>query len=112
MVFQYIFTELSKRLTDFFRRWYGLASIRIWANLIERLSSIDRVFAIRINAKLWSQPLYGDYTIVGRIIGPIFRIGRIIIGLSMYVVLTLVTFVAWLVWLMIPLYIISRIITG
>ncbi len=110
MVFQYLLVQFGRRLTDFMRRWYIEATIRIWAALFDQLQQIDRIFAIRINAKLWLEPLYGDYTPVGRIIGPIFRTFRILLGLSMYGILTALTFIIWVIWLLVPAYIASRIL--
>lgn len=81
-----------------------------WARVLDHAASFDRSFAIRINARIWLQPLYGDYTIVGRILGPIFRTMRILLGFFMYAVLFLAAFFVWIVWLLVPAGMIVKVV--
>ncbi len=108
----YIFTHLGKRILDFFHHWYIDAFIIAthWSyNFLERL---DRVFALRITAKNWFQPLYQDYTVIGYMWGFVFRTFRIAAGLVVYAFYALVSFSLYLLWAAFPLWVIYQIISN
>mgnify|MGYP001598281159 CR=1 FL=1 len=90
------------RILDFFHHWYHDA-VRVFNHFVlscyERL---DQTFALRITLKYFFKPLYKDYTIVGRILGVIFRSGRIFLGLIVYGFFGLVFLGFYLLWLALP----------
>lgn len=98
----YILNRFVFRLTDFFHHWYIDGSRRYAHAFISFLSGLDRVFALRITARLFWHPLYGDYSIIGRIVGVVFRTLRIIIALGLYAAMSLAALALYLIWLAIP----------
>lgn len=95
---------------DFFRHWYlhGFLRATHWSyNFLERL---DRFFALRITVKNWLQPLYQDYTLIGYLWGFIFRTLRIFLALIVYGILVLISFGLFVLWSLIPLYVIYQIL--
>lgn len=79
---------------------------------IDLLNDWDRFFALKITIRHWLQPLYQDRTLIGYILGPIFRTGRIIVAVAVYLVATVVAILFYLLWLLIPPYVIYKIISG
>jgi hypothetical protein len=108
MVASYVAGQVWRRPAIFLRRWYVDASERFWAMTIEKSAAIDRVFAIKIMFRTITQPLYGDYSVIGRIIGPIFRASRILIALPIFAAYFAAAFALWTAWLAIPPYLILR----
>ena len=92
--------QIFHELTCFFRRWYFERSNQLWSLVFYFLGALDKNFAVAINARLWLQPLYGDYSFVGRIIGPILRTLRIVFGSLIYLVILALAFFVWLGWVL------------
>lgn len=99
MAFAYLISQLRERILIFLERWYREASIHYWNWVIEEFRQLDRTFALKINLRLLFQPLYGDYTLVGRILGPFFRFFRILFGLGIYLVFFSLALIFWFIWL-------------
>ncbi len=98
----YIVNRFLYRLFDFFHHWYVDGSKVFFHHFISFLERLDQVFAVRITLRCFFQPLYKDYTIIGRILGVIFRAGRIVIGASVYLLIAFVFVIIYVVWLLIP----------
>ena len=81
---------------------------RITLNILERL---DRLFAVKINLRLLFHPLYRDYSIVGRILGPFFRFIRVGIGSLIYAVIGFVAVSLYILWAALPLFIVYKILS-
>jgi len=96
----FIFNQFFHEITCFFRRWYLERSELFWSAVFGFLGVLDKNFAVAINARLWLQPLYGDYSPVGRILGPILRSMRIVFGSSVYAAVLVFAGLVWLVWLL------------
>jgi hypothetical protein len=107
MLFSYLVSEVFRRPLVFLKRWYVDASKRFWARVIEESASIDRIFAIKIMFRTLTQPLYGDYTIIGRIIGPIFRLSRIVLALPVFAAYFSAALTIWIIWITLPLYLVA-----
>ena len=106
----YLFAHLGRRVLDFFRHWYFYGFLRAthWAyNFLERL---DRIFALRITAKNWLQPLYQDYSFIGYLWGFIFRTVRILAALLVYGFFAAFSFGLFILWALIPPYVIYKIL--
>ena len=70
------------------------------------LTAADQSFAVAITLRHFFEPLYKDYSVIGRILGIIFRTVRVAIGAVFYLILAFVFAVAYLIWLAIPAIII------
>lgn len=73
---------------------------------VTALEGADRSLAIKVTLRYFFQPLYKDYTVIGRILGIIFRTGRILIGAVVYAMIVALFLLFYLVWLAIPAVII------
>ena len=72
--------KFAKGTKQFFWFWYVQNSKDFWHREVGFLKGIERDIGVITNLKLITQPIFGDYTYAGRVIGPIFRLGRVLIG--------------------------------
>ena len=111
-VASYLGGRFLHRVFEFLEHWYW-GSFRVaGGKFIDLLRDWDKVFALRITVRHWREPLYQDRTFIGYILGPIFRTGRIIIALIIYLIAAAVAALFYLLWLLIPPYVLYKIITG
>lgn len=103
----YLFARFFYRVFEFFRHWYVDGSRAIVHRFISSLERLDRELAVRVTLTHFFEPLYGDYTFVGRIWGLVFRPVRILLGLALYALVALAFLAAFLVWLAIPPFIVA-----
>lgn len=66
------------------------------------LKAVERDIGVMINLKLITQPIFGDYTYMGRVIGPIFRFGRVVIGSAIMAVSIIAVVFVYIVWIILP----------
>lgn len=99
----YLVNRFFFRLSDFFHHWYIDGSRAIAHGSVSMLERIDRVIALRITLRYFFQPLYKDFTIIGRILGVCFRSVRVVIGIVIYGALMALLLVSYLLWIAIPL---------
>lgn len=103
----YLANRFLYRLSSFFYHWY-IDGTRWFAHrYIVTLEGLDETFAVHITLRHYFEPLYKDYSIVGRILGIVFRSGRILIGLTIYLFVTLVWFALYLIWLGLPVVLLT-----
>ncbi len=108
----YLLNRAFFRLKEFFRHWYVdgfFVYSHFFFSLLER---IDRVLAFKITLRYIFHPLYGDRTILGHILGFVFRSGRLLIGGIFYLLFIFFAAVVYMIWLAIPLFIVYKIILG
>ena len=98
----YLARRLVYRFTDFFHHWYVDGSRVIARRFMATLTAADQSLAVAITLRHFFEPLYKDYSIIGRILGIVFRSARVAIGGVLYIILALGFAVAYLVWLAIP----------
>lgn len=98
----YIIYRAFYRLGDFFHNWYVHGSRNLAHFFLSVFERFDRVFAVRITLRYFFHPLYKDYSIIGRILGIIFRSGRILIGVSFYVLLAVIFLAIYVAWFSVP----------
>jgi hypothetical protein len=98
----YLTGRFFYRLRDFFHHWYVDASRHFAYAFTAFLESLDRTFAVKITLKYFFYPLYKDYSVIGRVLGVIFRSGRIIIGVAVYAFWTALFGLVYLAWILIP----------
>lgn len=90
------------RLAGFCAHWYGDGTRAFLRRYRSGSASLEDLVASRAQLHLLFRPLYGDYSVVGRIIGPIFRLGRLAIGGAAHAALAVVFLLAWLAWSLLP----------
>jgi hypothetical protein len=98
----YLAWRLLYRFLDFFHHWYIDGSHAIGRRFMATLTAADRSFAVAITLRHFFEPLYKDYSIIGRIMGIIFRAIRVVIGAVYYLILALAFAAVYFVWLAIP----------
>lgn len=111
-VIRYLGGQLIHRIFEFLEHWYWGSFQAAGGKFIDLLRDWDRFFALKITIRYWLQPLYQDRTFIGYILGPIFRTGRIIVALVAYLIVAALAGLLYLLWLLIPPYVIYKILTG
>src|SRR6185436_3340892 len=101
----YLVRRFFYRFFDFFTHWYVDGSRAFGRTFIETLANIDQIIALKITLRYFFQPLYKDYTIMGRILGVIFRTLRILLGIIIYPIIIAAVLAVYLVWVAIPVLI-------
>ena len=108
----YLAQRFFYHIGDFFHHWYVDGSRAIGNKFILTLEAADQAFAVKITLRHFSEPLYKDYSVIGRILGIIFRTGRILIGGVVYLLISIAFAIVYLVWLGIPAALLWYIVTG
>lgn len=106
----YLVERFLYRIVDFFHHWYIGASRYFLRGLFSFLTQLDSTFAVHITVRHFFEPLYKDYSPIGRIVGIIFRSGRVLIGSVIYIVLTAIFLAAYVAWLLVPILILLLIL--
>lgn len=95
--------KFIKEIINFFSFWYLTSSKNFWQKEVSFIKGIENDIGLLINLRLMFQPIFGDYSYMGRVIGPIFRTGRILFGF-IFILLSLVFMVImYLIWIILPL---------
>jgi len=106
----YLLNRLIFRIKEFLRHWY-IKSFFIYIHfVISQLEKIDHFLAFKITLRHLFQPLYQDNSIIGYILGFIFRSSRLLIGAIAYLVIFAVAALFYISWLSILPLIIYQII--
>ncbi len=84
----------------------GFKIISHWA--VSFLEQLDRTFALQVTARYIFEPLYQDRTILGYILGFIFRSVRIVLAISIYFLVVTFFVAAYLGWMFLLPYILYR----
>lgn len=105
MIAEY-FTNLPinfiKGIISFFSFWYITSSKAFWNKEILFIKGIERDMGVFINLKLLFQPIFGDYSYMGRVIGPIFRMSRVLIGFIIMAISIVAVAAMYLIWIILP----------
>lgn len=99
----YLVQLALSRIAGFFVHWYADGTHAFRARYRSISKTLEDMVASRAMLHLLFRPLYGDYSIVGRIIGPVFRLGRLVLGGIAHLALWLAFFLLWLAWIALPL---------
>ncbi len=94
--------KFVRGIIDFFSFWYITSSKAFWYKEIYFIKGIERDMGVLINLKLMFQPIFGDYSYMGRVIGPIFRLGRVLIGFIIMAVSIVAVTAIYLIWIILP----------
>ncbi len=102
----YLARRFFYRFLDFFHHWYVDGSRAIGRRFMKTLTAADRSLAVAITLRHFFEPLYKDYSVIGRLLGIVFRSVRVAIGAVCYLFLAIVFMILYLIWLAIPAVII------
>lgn len=106
----YLIERIVHRVLDFLRHWY-VKSLRIYSNFVlDQFEKLDRFFAWKITFQHLFQPLYKDYSFFGYLFGFLFRFLRLIAASVIYGLIFLFALFCYIVWLLVPPYIIYRVL--
>lgn len=86
--------------------WIWKAPKRIFVTLRRVIVLVNHAISFTLNVKLLFVPLFGDYTIPGRIIGFCMRIGQIFLGLIAIISLLGLMLVCPILWYYLPVILI------
>ncbi len=70
------------------------------------LRMLDRSVGLIGNLQNWTSPLYGDYSLIGVVVGPILRTLRIFFGLAFYMAIAVFSLAVYLFWIILPIAVI------
>lgn len=73
---------------------------------ISLLEQLDQTIALRVTLKYFFQPLFKDYTVIGRILGVVFRSGRALLGGAVYIFAAAIFAIGYIIWLAAPIILI------
>jgi hypothetical protein len=106
----YLVKRFAHRAFEFLKDWY-IESFRFVGNKTNSILRLfDRVLALVVTLRHFGEPLYQDRTVIGYILGFIFRSIRIAIALVVYTVVILIVCILYLIWLLIPIYIVYMVV--
>ncbi len=100
--FIFILHRAVFRVTDFFRHWYIDASRALFHSFLSALEAADSRIAFRVTLLHFFEPLYQDYSVVGRALGIVFRSARALIGAACYVIITAAYALIFAAWYAVP----------
>ncbi len=104
----YLGHQFFYRIYDFLRHWYVGGFLSIARRTLAILESLDRTFALKITVRYFLRPLYQDYSILGYILGFIFRTGRLMAGGIVYSAIIALALAIYLFWASLPIYVIAK----
>lgn len=95
--------QILKSLRDFLYFWCIKNAKESLKKKMGFVKGIERDLGIIINLKMITQPIYGDYTLAGKLIGPILRLGRVLFGCLLVFVAFVFTIIIYAVYLLLPI---------
>lgn len=75
-------------------------------------ANFEAQLAVVATAKNITRPLFQDYSREGRLIGIFLRLGRILVGILIQVLLVIVFAAIIILWLLLPLYIVYQLFSN
>lgn len=94
---------MASIVINFFYGWYVDETINYWKWFIRLLKTIDMDVGLIGNLQNWTSPLFGDYSLIGIIVGPIMRTFRIIFGAAFYFLIAVIAAIVYLLWIILPM---------
>jgi len=84
--------------------WWSYKAPKMLFIILKRvLVLVNHALSLTLNIRLLFVPLFGDYTIPGRIIGFFVRVGQIILGLLVMLLLLFLMLFVPLFWYYLPI---------
>ena len=99
----YILKRGLFRIREFLHHYYIDGTRFLFYRFTNLLEKLDLSIAFTITWKNFFVPLYRDYTIVGRVMGIIFRSIRLLVGGLIYLFLGVLFLLIVLGWLLVPI---------
>lgn len=99
----YLINRFFFRIYAFLQHWYINGTKWIFHYWLSILESLDYSFAVKTNLRHFFEPMYKDYSIIGRILGIMFRSLRILIGGLIYLIISFLFLGLILIWFLIPI---------
>ncbi len=104
----YLLWQIYSGITNFLEDWYT-DGFRWWLeHLLGFLEELDKVFALKVTLRHFTEPLYGDRTIMGFFLGLIWRTLRIIAASVIYFLVILVAVTLYLFWAILPPFLLYK----
>lgn len=94
--------NFAKGILNFFYFWYVQGTLDFWNKEAAFLRAVERDVGFIVHIKHIADPLFGDYTFLGRIIGFFFRIGFILFGFFVTAISIIFVVGLYLLWIFIP----------
>jgi hypothetical protein len=107
----YLVERFFYRIRTFLEHWYVVSFRKYSDFVLNLLSQVDYYLAWKITLRYLFQPLYKDYSVLGYILGFIFRSVRLVAAAVVYLILFLIIVGIYLFWLLVPPLIIYLIFT-
>src|SRR5512140_234660 len=108
----YLVQRFFYRIIEFLRHWY-VKSGRMYSNwMIDKLGDLDYYLAWQITFKNLFQPLYKAYSLIAYFLGFVFRLGRLLVGGLIYVLIFFAAIGLYIIWLVAPIYILVYEVLG
>ncbi len=94
--------NLVKIITNFFYFWYAQGLKKFLNKEINFLKEVGHDSGVIVHMKHLTDPLFGDYTYLGRAIGFFFRIGFIMIGGVIMIASIFASIFLFVIWIILP----------
>lgn len=108
----YIAVRFAERFFGFFDHWYRGGTRFFWSRTAGVLSGLDGTFAVVLTVRHLFEPLYQDRTFIGYVLGFIFRVLRVALGISIYLIVSAVAFVLYIGWIFTPIFSVYKVFEG
>jgi|GEM_PF-199350 len=105
----YLIQRFFYRIYEFMRHWYIGGFLKVVHRTLSFLEILDRRLALKITLRYLFRPLYQDYTVLGYILGFIFRSARVAIAGFVYLIVILIALAVYLAWAAFPAYLVYKI---
>jgi hypothetical protein len=94
---------------NFFYNWYIDDTKNFFNWFAGYIRSLDRTIGLVGNLQNWTSPLFGDYSYIGVVVGPIMRTIRIFFGANLYLAVTIFSMAIYLFWIILPILVIAMV---
>ena len=100
----YLLHHFFFHIWEFVRDWYWRGYLRASDWTLAALERFDQTLALRITLRNFGKPMYGDRSVLGYLLGFIFRTFRIGIALLLYAILIATALLLYILWALVPLF--------
>lgn len=108
----YIAVRFAERFLSFFDHWYRGGTHFFWARTMGILTGLDGTFAVVLTVRHLFEPLYQDRTFIGYVLGFIFRVLRVALGLLTYLIVAAAALVLYIGWILLPAFSLYKVLEG
>ena len=98
----YLLHRFLYRIGEFLLHWYVKSFKKYSDAVLEFLRRIDYHLAWKITFQHLFEPLYKDHSVVGYVLGFVFRSGRLFVASCIYGFVFITTLAIYIFWLCIP----------